>query len=289
VSTRPPTRRRGRPGKGGLPPHAWRAPSRHGNGKGNWYFRLGASYIPLRGELWSTEWASDYNAAVNGEPPRDRTDRGASRIKASTFGAVIAAYKQTSAYKSGALGSIRGRNTQLNYIVDVLKLADVPIASMRLVQLEAIVENRAAESVSMARQLLIVFRALFERAVRMELIEANPAKSIKEPKPTETPEGYLDWPEEVIEQYKRQHELGAMARVALEVFLNNGLRIATLAGSGGGRSRTAGSRTSRRKRPASRSTSRSARTCRPRSTRWAACPASGRNASHGSGGRAAHW
>lgn len=219
------TRRRGRPGKGGLPPYAWRAPSRHGNGKGNWYYRRGSAYIPLRGELFSPEWWADYNAAANGAPAPDRTDRGVSRIKTGTFGAVIAAYKLTSAYKSGAAGSIRGRNTQLTYIVDILKLTDVPVASMRLVQLEAIIENRAAQSVSMARNLLIVFRALFERAVRMELIEANPAKSIKEPKPAEASDGYLDWPEEVIEQFKQQHPFGTMARVALEVFLNNGPRI----------------------------------------------------------------
>jgi site-specific recombinase XerC len=226
VSTRPLRRRRGRPGKSGLPPRAWRAPSRHGNGKGNWYYRRGdGTYIPLRGELFSPEWWADYNAAANGEPAPDRSDRGASRLKSGSFGAVISGYKQTAAYKSGATGTIRGRNTQLNYIVDTLKLPDVPVASMRLVQLEAIIENRAAQSVAMARQLLIVFRALFERAVRMELVEANPAKSIKEPKPAEAIDGYLDWPEEVIEQYKRQHPFGTMARVALEVFLNNGPRI----------------------------------------------------------------
>src|SRR4051794_27016167 len=115
MSTRNQIRRRGRPGRSGLPPRAWRAPSRHGKGKGNWYYRRGSTYLPLRGELFSPEWWADYNAAANGEPAPDRTDRGASRTKAGTFRAVIVAYKQSGAYKSGAAGSIRGRNTQLNY------------------------------------------------------------------------------------------------------------------------------------------------------------------------------
>ena len=124
---------------------------------------------------------------------------------------------------------LRARNSQLNYIVDELKLSDIPVGSMKVALLENLIDTRAETSVPMAKMLLIVFRALFERAIRMELIDANPAKSLKEPKPAEKPDGYLDWPEELIAKYKDCHKLGTMGRVVIEAFLNNGARIGDVA------------------------------------------------------------
>jgi integrase len=207
-----------------LPPGVWGAPSRHGNGKINWYFRRAGKYIPLRGELWSPEWAEDYTAAVNGEPAPDRKDRGAYRIRKGTFGDVIASYKQSAAYRQGAAGTIAMRNTQIRFIVEKLDFADVPVASLKRVQLEAIIERRADQAWAAAKALLVVFRQLYDRAVAMEIVEANVAKGITEPK-SANPEGRLDWPEPLIDQYQRRHPVGTMARVTIEVFLCGAFRI----------------------------------------------------------------
>jgi len=60
-------KRRGRRSKSGLPPFAWCRPSRHANGKPNWYYRrAGQKLIPLRGEFNSPDWYADYSAAANG-------------------------------------------------------------------------------------------------------------------------------------------------------------------------------------------------------------------------------
>jgi hypothetical protein len=180
------SRRRDRNRKSGLPPGVWGAPSRHGNGKINWYFRRAGKYIPLRGELWSSEWIADLDAARNGEPAPDRKDRGAGRIKRGTFADLIASYKQTNAYRKGAAGTVRWRNTQINFILETLQLGDVPVASLRRVQLEAIIEKRGNEAWGAARSLLVMFRQLYDRAIAMELVEANVAKGIAEPKPENT-------------------------------------------------------------------------------------------------------
>jgi integrase len=217
--------RRGRNRKSGLPPHVWGAPSRHANSKINWYFRRAGKYIPLRGELWSPEWVEDYNAALNGQPAPDRKDRGAGRIKKGTFGDVISSYKQTAAYRKGATGTVRWRNTQLSYIIQTLKLGDTPIASLKRTQLQTLIEKRAEEAWGAARSLLVMFRQLYDRGIAMELVEANLAKGIVEPKSPQNSEGRRDWPETLIEQYLRRHPVGTMARVAIEVFLGTGCRI----------------------------------------------------------------
>ena len=236
-----PLNRRGRRSKNGLPPYVFILPSRHGNGKSNCYFRRDGTYTALHGEYQyrpsggsdglfyyeaSPEWWASYGAALNGEPPPDRTDRGSSRTKKGSFRDVISAYKTTNAYKLGARSSIEHRNSAIKYILETLDLGDVPVASMKLSQLEAIIEHRGNEAYGSAIALLTVFRALFERARRMDIdVEGNIALSIPIPKPKEKPQGYLDWSEELIARYQQRHPLGSMARVGIEVFLNNGFRI----------------------------------------------------------------
>lgn len=77
-----------------------------------------------------------------------------------------------------------------------------------------------------ADNLVKVLRTLFNWAISEKLMTHNPAVAISK---INKSEGFHTWTEAEVEQYRRTHALGTMARLALEIMVNIGARISDAA------------------------------------------------------------
>jgi integrase len=191
--------------------HAFR--DRHG--KTRYYFRKpGFKQMPLPGLPGSTEFMAAYEAALTGvtsPPPMI----GASRTKPGTLNAGVVAYYQSLAFRDLAPSTQAMRRAILERLR--IKHGDERIATMP----RDFIEGTLSQMKPFAqRNWLKTLRGFMRFAVvDARLRSDDPTREI-ELRRTVRSGGHLTWGADEIAQYRSKHQLGSVARVALELMLN---------------------------------------------------------------------
>ncbi len=194
------------------------------HGKERFRYRRGAVGRYLRGPYNGPDFRDDLAAAKAGKPQLERSPRG-------TVSDLIARYYGSATFQKAGLT----RQRVVRGILEGFRadFGNDLVAGFRFDHIEAILLSKAKKrqdgkrtvggpvaAVSLHKQL----KRLFRYGVKVGLIATNPAELAEGVKPPKG--GHHPWAEEQIAAYRQRHPLGTKARLALEIFLWTGLRLA---------------------------------------------------------------
>ncbi len=177
--------------------------------------RAGFKRVPLPGLPWSPEFMEAYTAARNGAP---RVDIGASRTKPGTVDDIIARYLRSAAFTSKAATTKAERRATLERF---RKQHGTKRVKMLHAEHIAAILNKLRPFAQ--RNMLHALRALMAFAIAEHVLDTDPTAAIKLARRRDTG-GFKTWGEEHVAAYRKRHEIGTMARLALELLLNVGAR-----------------------------------------------------------------
>lgn len=206
-----------------LPKYVTSFHDRHG--KERFRYRDGSVSRYLRGPFNSPEFKDDLRAARHAEPAAKQE-----RARGTIDDLVSRYYSSATFLKAG-----EGRQRIVRSILEGFRadFGSDAVAGFRFDHIEAILLAKAVKrkdgkrtigGAVAANSLHKQLKRLFRYAVKLGMISSNPAElaeSVRAPKG-----GYAPWTEEQIAAYRKRHKLGTKARLAIEIFLWTGLRLA---------------------------------------------------------------
>lgn len=204
------------------------------HGRLRYYFRRpGCKAVALPGLPGSTEFMDTYQAALAGETA-PRPEIGASRTEPGTVSALVAMYldcsaASTSTFKALAIETQRTRRNILenfreahgNKRVYRTETHGRRVMLLTREHMQRIV-NEKTDTPFAQRNFLNTLRAMFRWAVAEGRVPDDPTLGVTRQQIKST--GYRTWSEGDIEQYKRRHPAGTMARLAIELLLTTAAR-----------------------------------------------------------------
>jgi integrase len=203
------------------------------HGKLRHYFRRpNCKSVALPGLPGSAEFMAAYQTAIASEPPQVQV--GAMRTVAGTVDALVAAYLDcspgsTSPFKTLATETQRTRRNILENFREAhgekrIYRTETHGRRIMLLTREHVqrIVNEKTDTPFAQRNFLNTLRALFKWAVAEGRVPDDPTLGVTRQQIKST--GYRTWSESDIEQYKRRHPLGTMARLALELLLTTAAR-----------------------------------------------------------------
>ncbi|MBO9624115.1 MAG: tyrosine-type recombinase/integrase [Sphingomonas sp.] len=209
-----------------LPPHVYPVKDRHGKTRYR-FVRKGwkGGYLP--GDPGAAEFHARYAALVGAGPVEPASAGSPRSIKPRSLDELVIRYKKTVRWsKKGARTQlVQGRI--LERFCDRVgktgrRYGERPVASVTVAWLETVF-GTMAETPAAANELRKVLAGLMDCARRMSppWITDNPVRLTDK---YDKGEGFHDWTNEEIEQYRAYHKLGSMARLTLELALNTAAR-----------------------------------------------------------------
>lgn len=150
------------------------------------------------------------------------------RATPGTFDDLISRF-----YSSVAWKNIPKQSTRTTYRGELerfrAKYGKRMVATMSARAVNGLME-KMADTPAAANNLLKRLRTLFDYAILLGMRKDNPAKAVKSLKAKG--DGFHEWTEAEIEQYKAHHAIGTKPRVALEIFLCTAQRRSDAANMG---------------------------------------------------------
>ena len=192
-------------------PYIHRFLDRHGQAR---YYvrRAGRKRVALKGLPGSEEFMSAYQAALADlKPP----EIGAKRTKPGTINATVIAYYASTSFTADFSASTRAMRRA------ILERFRVEHGDKRIALLHQDHVARLLDKMkpSAQRNWLKTLRGLMRFAVAQRLRGDDPTRGIELRRVARTG-GHLTWGDSEIAKYRNAHDLGTVARVALELMLN---------------------------------------------------------------------
>ncbi|SIT83542.1 tyrosine-type recombinase/integrase [Pontibaca methylaminivorans] len=198
-------------------PGVTRAPDRHG--KVRWRFRRKGFSCYLPGAYASAEFRAAYEAAQL----EAKTPTPIARWPHGSLGWLITHYLASPRHAQKAPSTRKTLRAELDWLRHTkdeggADAGDLPVASFRGRHVEALMDkkdgpaaqNRVRKNMSL----------LFNYAIRLELIAANPVRATDRVK--HKSDGYHTWTDAEIARFLKRHDSGTQARLALLLALNTG-------------------------------------------------------------------
>jgi integrase len=208
-------------------PNVWQIPDRHGGKPFNYLRVTGQPKVPLpRGNQLTPEFRAAYCAALAGTAPPPPRRKDHQPFRDGSVDAMIAAYQATDDYARLVRQDAKLR--AFERIREKMHLGDCLVAQTDWVLVAQHIDKLGKTHPGAARELRTAFSLICQQAVKHRLISANPIREIVRPK-LKNVDGLHDWTELEIAAYKRQHKPGTLARYALDVLLETGLRVSDAA------------------------------------------------------------
>ncbi len=184
---------------------------RHGRVR-HYFRRPGSKAIALPGLPGSAEFMEAYQIALAGAPIRDI---GASRTKAGTINAAVAAYyRSTSFTQALAPATQRMRRNILERFR--AEHGDKRIALLQRNHIARILETMKPYA---QKNWLKTIRGLMAFAVADNMCASDPSEGVKAVRVAKSI-GHMTWLEPQVEMYRKHHQIGTVARLAIELLLN---------------------------------------------------------------------
>jgi integrase len=172
--------------------------------------------ISLPTTIGSSEFDAAYAAAVHGQNVAQAA--ATTRSGLGSINATVAQYLDSSAFTVLGTGTQGLRRGLLNKFCRAH--GDKRIATLDRDYIERLLQDMPTPVV--ARTLLLALRPLMAFAKTAQLICVNPTDGIKIKLPKS--DGHHTWTEAEITQFQMHHPMGTMARLALELMLEQGMR-----------------------------------------------------------------
>jgi integrase len=198
---------------------------------GRWRHMLrlpGQKAVTLPGLPWSPLMMAAIEAAIEGRviPSATAVAIGAARTKPGTLNeAIVRFYDHEVFLNSGKAQQVRHRQKlewlRQQELATGGTLGDNHLVGLTHTRLAKIINDIPGAHAQ--RHLLNALRSLMRFAKLANLIEVDPTVGLKGKRLQKTG-GYKRADEDEIAQYQSHHALGTMARLALEIMLNTGLR-----------------------------------------------------------------
>ena len=192
-------------------PYIHRFLDRHGQARYH-VRRAGRKRVALKGLPGSEEFMSAYQAALADlKPP----EIGAKRTKPGTINATVIAYYASTSFTADFSASTRAMRRA------ILERFRVEHGDKRIALLHQDHVARLLDKMkpSAQRNWLKTLRGLMRFAVAQRLRGDDPTRGIELRRVARTG-GHLTWGDSEIAKYRNAHDLGTVARVALELMLN---------------------------------------------------------------------
>ena len=191
------------------------------HGKLRWRYRSKGFTANLGTEYASDEFKRRYSLAVKGEriTPQGETVQRVSQAPKGSLANVVESWFKSAHFKS------LGDSTKANYRRLANKLKEEhghrPIKGLDRATVRKLMAAKA-ETPAAANSLLRILRFVLDHAMDdLELIETNPARSVKNLK-LNNPDGFHTWTEEEIDKFYEFWKLGTVADLAMTLMLYTG-------------------------------------------------------------------
>ena len=186
------------------------------HGRPRFYFRRpGFERRPLRGLPYSTEFMSDYEAALAGQPLLI----GANKARPGTMRALALSYFASPAFRTLRL------STQRAYRGTIERLCkdhgDKRAADLRRDHVVKLMAARV-EQPGAANGLRMALRVMMRHAIEIGLRADDPTREVRAIRIRTG--GHHSWTDDEIAQFERYHPVGSRARLALALLLYTGQR-----------------------------------------------------------------
>jgi len=185
--------------------------------KGRTYFYFRGTSVRLPGLPWSPEFMEVHARMMAGKPA---VDIGARRTVAGSVSAALVAYYRSADWNDGLADSTRKwrRNCLEKFRSD---FGDLSLRTMpkRYVQAYVSAIAKPGSQQNMAQALGSFFRYCVDTMLLVE----NPCEGIKRARMIRSG-GFKPWTEDDVEKFCSAHPVGSMARLALALYLNFGVR-----------------------------------------------------------------
>lgn len=185
---------------------------RHGRRR-HYYRRPGHVSVTLPGEPGSKGFMEAYHAAADGAPKREI---GKDREIAGSFGAAIALYYQSAAFKGCAdttRSTYRGALERFR-----AKHGNRPVRGFKQRHVNAVLGEAAGRAENLRKALRLVLSMAVERG----WIDTNPMTGIRRPR--KALKGFPAWSEVDVAAYEAKWPSGTRERLALALLLYTGQR-----------------------------------------------------------------
>lgn len=195
---------------------------RHGTARCQFRFGSRSCMVDLKAlPVGSAEWLALYHAFRAGSPLPTASRSHAGGV--GSVNAVIDSFLAGKAYRRMDPRTQRAYRTPFELLRKDFGSWHVGALKRRhIVQLLDDTENNNQHN-----SLLIAVRKVIDQAIRMDLREDDPTTKL-EKETSDNPFGRRAWTLAFIEQYRARHPIGTVARCALEIGFNTGLRISDL-------------------------------------------------------------
>jgi integrase len=186
------------------------------HGKPRFYFRRpGFERRPLRGLPYSTEFMSDYEVALAGQPMQV----SANRARPGTTMALALSYFASPGFRTLRL------STQQAYRRTIERLCrehgDKRAADLRREHIVRLMAARA-EQPGAANGLRMALRVMMRHAIDVGMRADDPTRDVKAIRTRSG--GHHSWTDDEIAQFERHHPVASRARLALALLLFTGQR-----------------------------------------------------------------
>ncbi|WP_455481253.1 tyrosine-type recombinase/integrase [Bartonella sp. B12(2025)] len=201
------------------PPHLVKEITRHG--KTIWYVRIGhGQRIRIHGIYGMQEFVDNYKSALAQSQGLILPKSKPGKLVEGSFAWLLKQYFNSANWHSLAKATQRQKELILMKVCDTI--GNIPYREIKKTHIIAGVERRK-ETPATARNFLKALNGLFKWAIDQNLLEDNPASSIKRP-PLKNKDGFPAWTEEDVEKYYQRWSIGTHERVWIDVLLYTGLR-----------------------------------------------------------------
>ena len=182
-----------------------------------------SSYLP--GEPGSPEFHRAYAEILEKGAPEPQSATSPRAVIAKSLDDLLTRYKKTIRWKKKGPRTQHKQARVLERFVDRVasngrRYGERPVASVTVTWLENVLGQMAGTPAA-ANELRKVLAGMLDCAVRMEWRTDNPVRMTEK---YAEGEGFHDWTDEEIEQYRAYHKLGTTARLVLELALNTAAR-----------------------------------------------------------------
>jgi integrase len=191
--------------------HQW-VDKRNGGAKARYYFRRDGKRVPLPGMPGSAAFMIAYQAALTEQ--QALVAIGASRLKAGSIAALVAAY-----FSSPAFMTLKPATRQTyRLILEKFRVehGDKPVALLTRQHINAMLAKRVATP-GAANHWLRLVKAVMAFAVEEGFRSDNPAIGVRRIK-TQS-DGFHTWTEDEIAAFEERHPLGTKPRLAFDLLL----------------------------------------------------------------------
>ena len=196
------------------PPHLHREQTRHGAHV--WYVRKGhGPRIRLKGEYGSTEFWTEYRAALEDVPP------AAKQPKTNSLKWAIDRYRQSSAWSALSVTTRRQRENIFRHVIKTA--GDEPLRAITGETIRAGRERRSATPHA-ANNFLKTMRGFFTRAVEENHTATDPTKGVRLLAGPNDADGFHTWTQEELDRFEARWPIGTRERLAFDLLLYTGLR-----------------------------------------------------------------